>query len=144
MGRTAGRLRHGLLLLAVMLGGSLPAVALGLETPAEPAAQTPDRAALTEVNGQVLVDYQRIPIKGYPSIDLMGFHFLSQVNDWFSLGVGGHAPLLEGNYGGFMAFDATVQAQHRLIGPLRADLGASFGGGAGGHSIQQAKAIAGS
>ena len=91
----------------------------------------------------VMLDYQSIPIKGYPSIDFAGVHFLNQFADWLWLGVGAHAPLAKGEYGGFMAFDATAHVQQRLVGNVFADAGVSLGGGAGGNSAQQAKVIAG-
>ena len=104
-----------------------------------PGPSTPTRAG-----GLVMLDYQAIKIKGYQSIDLLGVHFLNQFNDWLYVGVGGHAPLVNGNYGGFMAFDVTVHAERRLFGNLSAAAGASLGGGGGGKNTEQSKTISGS
>ena len=103
-----------------------------------------DPAAITPVQGLVTLDYQTVRVNGYPSIDLVGFHFLAPINDWLYLGVGGHAPLFKGEYGGLMAFDATVHAQRRLIGNVYGVLGASLGGGGGGKTVAQSKVISGS
>ncbi len=94
-------------------------------------------------HGLVMVDYQSIPLRGYPPIDFAGVHALNQFTDWLWMGVGAHAPLVKGTYGGFMAFDATLHVERRIRGNLFADAGASLGGGAGGNSAQQAKVIAG-
>ena len=108
--------------------------ATGLARPAL-AAETAD----TRASGLVLLDYQSIPIRGYPSIDLAGVHVLNQFNDWLYGGVGAHAPLFKGEYGGFMSFDATLHAQADVAGRLFADGGVSFGGGGGGNSIAQSR-----
>ena len=113
--------------------------ATGLARPAL-AAETAD----TRASGLVLLDYQSIPIRGYPSIDLAGVHVLNQFNDWLYAGVGAHAPLFKGEYGGFMSFDATLHAQADVAGRLFADGGVSFGGGGGGNSIAQSRTISGS
>lgn len=120
---------HALLLIAAM----------GLARPA-PAAEAAD----TRADGLVVLDYQSIPIHGYPSIDLAGVHVLNQFNDWLYGGVGAHAPLFKGEYGGFMSFDATLHAQAPVAGRLFADGGVSFGGGGGGNSIAQSRIISGS
>ena len=128
------RLAHALLFIA----------ATGL-APQALAADTTDAApAPTRANGLVVLDYQSIPIRGYPSIDLAGVHVLNQFNDWLYGGVGAHAPLFKGEYGGFMSFDATLHAQADVAGRLFADGGVSFGGGGGGNSISQSRTISGS
>jgi hypothetical protein len=104
----------------------------------------PDTLTLTRASALVMFDYQAIKIKGYQPIDLMGFHFLNKFNDWLYLGVGGHAPLAKGDYGGFMAFDTTIHAERRLFGNLSAAVGASLGGGGGGKSTEQSKILSGS
>lgn len=108
------------------------------------AAQQAGAPALTRSEGLVALDYEVIPVRGGPSLDLMGFHYLKPLNGWLYLGVGGHAPLVKGDYGGFMAFDATLHAQKTLAGRLFADAGLSLGGGAGGTSAQQSKTVSGS
>jgi hypothetical protein len=101
-------------------------------------------ALAQNAGGFVMLDYQSIKIDGYPSVDLMGFHVLNRFNDWLYLGVGGHAPLFKGDYGGFMAFDTTVHVERRLFGNLSAAAGLSLGGGGGGRNDEQAKTITGS
>jgi hypothetical protein len=97
----------------------------------------------TRAGGLVMFDYQAIKIKGYQPVDLVGFHLLNRFNDWLYVGVGGHAPLFKGEYGGFMAFDATVHTEQRLFGNWSASAGASLGGGGGGKTDLQAKTITG-
>ena len=65
-------------------------------------------------------------------LDLMGFHILNRMTPWLHVGVGGFAPLFQGEYGGFMAFDVSAHAQRRLWGPWFAQAGLSVGGGGGG------------
>lgn len=101
-----------------------------------PVESTPAQAIL-------MLDYQVVPVPGIASIDLVGFHLLNRMNDWLYLGVGGYAPLLKGEYGGFMAFDVTAHVQHKLVGKLFADAGVSVGGGGGGKSVQQSKLLSG-
>ena len=92
----------------------------------------------------VALDYEQIPIKGDQPLDLLGFHYLKPLNGWLYLGAGGHAPLVKGSYGGFMAFDATVHAQKKIAGNLFVDGGLSLGGGGGGKSITQSATLSGS
>jgi hypothetical protein len=100
--------------------------------------------SLSMVNGWLMLDYEVIPVPGIESIDLLGFHYLHQMNDWFSLGIGLHAPMLYGDYGGFMVVDATLHTQHKLYGNSFVDAGVSLGGGGGGSSIKQSKELSGS
>lgn len=106
---------------------------------ADATAPAPERAG-----GLIMLDYQSLPVRGYPSIDLAGVHVLNRFNDWLYGGVGAHAPLVKGAYGGFMAFDATLHAQADVAGRLYADGGVSFGGGGGGNSVSQSRVISGS
>lgn len=105
--------------------------------------KTADRSAPMASAAIIMLDYQIIPIKGYESIDLVGFHAFKKVNDWLYAGVGGEAPLAKGNYGGFMVFDISAFAQKKLFGNLSANIGGSLGGGGGGNSVQQSKVISG-
>lgn len=98
---------------------------------------------LTREQGMVMLDYQVIPVPGLKSLDLMGFHFFTKVNPWLYVGVGGYAPLFKGEYGGFMAFDATAHAQGQLHGRWFAAGGLSLGGGGGGKSAEQSKVLSG-
>lgn len=133
------RTLHGLLPPALRRGAAAFCLASGIL-----AAQQASAPALTKHEGLVALDYEVIPVEGGPSIDLMGFHYLKPLNGWLYLGVGGHAPLVKGAYGGFMAFDATIHAQKTLVGGLFIDGGLSVGGGGGGKSIQQSAALSGS
>ena len=98
---------------------------------------------LSEKNGIIVLDYEVIPVPGYESIDLLGFHNLNRITDWMYIGIGAYAPLVQGGYGGFMAFDATLQVQKKIVGNLFVDVGAGLGGGGGGKSVQQSKVLSG-
>ena len=137
------RLASGLVLIAAIAWAE-PAPCAGAAADGSTARPAADVDALTPVDGLVMLDYQSIPVRGYPSIDLLGAHVLTPFGPGLYLGVGAHAPVLKGNYGGFMAFDLTLHAQHDVVGRLYADAGLSLGGGAGGGSAQQARIIAGS
>jgi hypothetical protein len=104
---------------------------------------TLQRDALRTAKGRIMLDYEVIPVPGYKSIDLLGAHYLHQLNPWLYLGVGIHAPLVYGNYSGFMAFDTTLHAQRRIFGNSFVDAGVSLGGGAGGSSISQVVQLSG-
>ena len=102
-----------------------------------------ERSNLTKAEGLVMLDYEVIPVPGNKSIDLMGFHFFNKMNDWMYLGIGGYAPLFKGEYGGFMAVDATAHFQRRIFRNFFADAGVSAGGGGGGKSVEQSKILSG-
>jgi len=91
----------------------------------------------------ITLDYQVIPVPQAKSIDLLGFHVLSELTDWIYVGAGVYAPLVKGEYGGFAAFDVTVQAQRKIWGNLFADAGLSIGGGGGGKSQEHSKVLSG-
>lgn len=98
---------------------------------------------LTDELGLFMLDYESIPVPGNATIDLIGFHAMHQLNDWLYAGVGVYAPLLQGNYGGFMAGGVTVLARKNLFGNYFADAGASAGGGGGGNSVEHSKVLSG-
>jgi len=100
-------------------------------------------AALETLNGLITLDYEVIPVPQNSSIDLLGFHYLQQLNGWLYLGLGAHFPLLYGDYGGFMAFDATLHAQRKIFGDFFIDAGFSLGGGGGGSSVNQSRELSG-
>ncbi|MBS1765870.1 MAG: hypothetical protein JST05_00495 [Acidobacteria bacterium] len=132
------------------LNAVLPSLRRGLALAGLPfacgalSAQQANAPLLTRRDGIAALDYEVIPVQGGPSLDLMGFHYLKPLNGWLYLGVGGHAPVLKGDYGGFMAFDATLHIQKKLAGNLFADGGLSVGGGGGGKSIHQSAILSGS
>lgn len=102
-----------------------------------------DSPRLSRVDGLILLDYQVISLPQSGSIDLMGLHVLNKVVDGLYLGIGAYAPLVKGEYGGFMAFDVTAHARRRVWGNLFADASVSLGGGGGGNSVQQSVALSG-
>lgn len=112
--------------------------------PAWAAEETGKATQPAPASALVMLDYQSIKLDGYPSMDLLGIHVLNKFNDWLYVGVGAHAPLFKGEYGGFMAFDSTVHAERRLFGNWSASVGASLGGGGGGKSSEQSRIISGS
>jgi hypothetical protein len=102
-----------------------------------------EEASLTRREGVFMLDHQFIGLPDNESIDLLGYHILTPVNDWLYLGVGSYAPLLKGEYGGFMAFGFLAHAQRKIAGNLFANGGVSFGGGGGGKSIEQSVELSG-
>ena len=104
---------------------------------------TSEHKALSTAKGLIMLDYEVIPVPGNESLDLLGVRYLHQLNSWLYLGIGLHAPLLHGNYGGFMAADASIHAQRKIFGNLFADVGAALGGGGGGSSISHSKVLSG-
>jgi hypothetical protein len=104
---------------------------------------TLERDALRPAKGLIMLDYEVIPVPGNETLDLLGAHYLHQMNPWLYLGVGLHAPLVNGNYGGFMAFDATLHAQRRIFGNSFIDAGVALGGGGGSSSISLSPIISG-
>ena len=90
-----------------------------------------------------MLDYQLVQVPQEVSLDLIGLHALTRLNDWLYAGVGVQAPLVKGDYGGFMAFDVTLHSQRRLWRSLFVDAGLSLGGGGGGKSKEQSKVLTG-
>lgn len=111
----------------------------GLKAPRPAAPGEP----LTREQGLIIFDYEVIPVPGLPSIDLMGAHFYKHIGHGLHLGAGGYAPLLRGEYGGFMTFDVSAHLQRSLGGRLFATAGLSVGGGGGGKSAEQSKVLSG-
>lgn len=137
----APRRPSGLLPSSALRGSRLAALCLAWGLLSARQAPAPP---LTRSEGLVSLDYEVIPVQGGPSLDLMGFHYLKPLNGWLYLGFGGHAPLVKGEYGGFMAFDATIHVQKKVVGDLFVDGGLSVGGGGGGKSIRQSATLSGS
>ena len=76
------------------------------------------------------------------SLDLLGYHLMTPVNSWLSVGLGSYAPVSQGNYGGFMAFGGLLHAQRDISDRMFVTGGISFGGG-GGSSIAQSVELSG-
>ena len=109
----------------------------------KPEAPAPEASWLRPNEAMILMDYQVLRVVGDKPIDLMGFHVLNKVADWLYVGAGLYAPLLKGEYGGFTAYDIAAHAQLRLTPQIFATAGLSAGGGAGGRSVEHAKALSG-
>ena len=143
------RLNKILLLILLSIPAEIAFASQQTQMVSEPALDaannkaTFERNALRTAKGLIMLDYEVIPVPGNKSLDLLGVHYLHQLNSWLYLGLGAHAPLVYGNYGGFMAFDATIHAQRGLFGNSFIDAGASFGGGGGGSSVKHSKELSG-
>lgn len=109
----------------------------------EAASQAPGKSELHSNQAMVMLDYQVIQVPGDKPIDLMGFHIQNRVTDRLFLGVGAYAPLVKGEYGGFMAFDVDAHFQQPLSARFYATAGLSAGGGGGGRSLEQSKVLSG-
>ncbi len=129
-------LRIGLVLVALLGTARAEGVRAG--------ADAPSGSLLEPSRTLILLDYQKVGVRGDAPIDLMGAHFVRQVNDWLLLGVGVQAPLVSGNYGGFATFDVGAYAKKRLWSRVFVDAGLFGGAGAGGRSVENAKALSGS
>ena len=108
-----------------------------------PATADSPGSSLYRGQGLIVLDYQVIPVPQQPSLDLAGFHILNKVAEGLYVGVGAYAPLVKGEYGGFMAFDVGVNVQRRIRGPLFANAGLALGGGGGGKSTAQSIELSG-
>jgi len=133
--------RH--LLIACILAACGPVMA-------EPAAA--DRTADTDpveplslkpATGLLMLDYTRMTLKGGGGFDLLGVHYLHQLNDWAYLGFGINGPLAQGDYGGLFFVDTTLHAQKPIAGNWFVDAGLALGGGGGGASVRGIKALSG-
>jgi len=101
-------------------------------------------SVLSEANGLLMLDYNKVSLRGGGDFDLFGVHYLHQMNDWLYFGIGISGPMLEGDYGGFFVVDTTIHAKKRLFGNWYVDAGLAFGGGGGGASVKQIKELSGS
>lgn len=100
-------------------------------------------AMLKQHDGLFILDYQNIQLPNSEEIDLIGYHFLTPINDWAYFGLGGYAPVLKGEFGGFMAFGIIAHAQTKITDKIFATAGLSFGGGGGGRSIAHSIELSG-
>ena len=105
--------------------------------------QLPEPEKFSKGEGMIMLDYEDISVPGSKSIDLMGIHVMTKVNDWLYLGLGAHAPLFKGEYGGFMTLDVIAHAQRKVFGDLFVNAGVSAGGGGGGKNNQHARELSG-
>jgi len=103
----------------------------------------PEQDVQSFANGILMFDYEKIALLEKGSIDLFGVHYLHQFNDWLYFGIGAHAPLIKGEYGGFMTLDATIHVQQKLYDKLFINAGYSLGGGGGGSSVSQSRELSG-
>lgn len=94
-------------------------------------------------NAVLMLDYQQFDIPGTDELDLLGYHLMSPVNGWLSLGLGSYAPVVKGEFGGFMAFGILAHAEFDVTDRLFVQGGLSFGGGGGGRSIGASTALSG-
>lgn len=90
-----------------------------------------------------MLDYQTVRVQGDSAIDLAGLHLYTPVAEGISVGAGLLAPLVSGQYGGFMGASVGIQGRFRLGGPVVALAALSAGGGAGGRSPEHAKKLSG-
>jgi len=116
---------------------------LGLAFGGAPQASAQTGAPLKQHDGLFILDYQNIQLPDDEEIDLIGYHILTPINDWAYFGLGGYAPFLKGEYGGFMAFGVLAHAQVNLSDNMFATAGRSFGGGGGGKSVTESVALSG-
>ena len=143
--RTDSKMKMATLRLAAlcfMFGSQVAAAQTSPPAPADDLAT--DKSTLSQANGLLMLDYTKLGLKGGGSFDLLGFHYLHQLNDWLYLGVGISGPLVEGDYGGFFTVDTTLHAKKRVFDNWFVDAGLSFGGGGGGASIRNIKELSGS
>jgi len=129
-------------------GGSWRFVALGLlalagataaaEQAAEPAT------ALRRDGGLFTAEYQSVKVPGDRPIDLIGAHLYHRLGEGLYVGAGFYAPLVQGEYGGFVAADLGLHARRPLWGRWFGVAGLSAGGGGGGRDVEHSKRLSGS
>jgi hypothetical protein len=114
----------------------------GKAAPAQPAASD-GATALRRDEARLVLDYQTVRVQGDRPIDLAGLHVYLPVAEGVAVGAGLLAPLVSGQYGGFMGASIGVRGRWRLGGPVVALAALSAGGGAGGRSPEHAKVLSG-
>ncbi len=110
---------------------------------AQDAAPPAEPSALQRNEARLMLDYQTVRVQGDRPIDLMAFQLYTPVAEGISVGAGLLAPLVAGQYGGFMAASVGIEGRLRLGGPVVALAALSAGGGAGGRSPEHAKRLSG-
>ena len=98
---------------------------------------------LRERSSTLMFDYQTVKLTNGGSLDLLGYHMMTPVNNWLSVGLGSYAPVSQGNYGGFMAFGGLLHTQRNISDRMFVTGGFSFGGGGGGSSVAQSVELSG-
>lgn len=102
-----------------------------------------EASSLQRSEARLMLDYQTVRVQGDRPIDLMGFQLYAPVAEGISVGAGLMAPLIAGQYGGFMGASVGIQGRVRLGGPVVVLAALSAGGGAGGRSPEHAKKLSG-
>lgn len=108
------------------------------------AAGAEQNSELRRHQGLLTLEYQRINVPGDEALDLAGFHSYQQVYEGLYLGAGFYAPVLKGQYGGFVAADLGAHVRWPLGGPWKLIGGLSAGGGGGGRDVEHSKLLSGS
>ncbi len=127
----------------VVIGLASASAALAQAADAPQQQPSPPQPGLRINKAMLQLDYQVVRVAGDEPIDLKGLHVLNQVADGVYVGAGLFAPLLKGVYGGFTAYDISLHLQRPLSARVFATAGLSLGGGAGGRSVENAKALSG-
>ena len=109
-----------------------------------PRAAAAEPGALRRSEGLLTLEYQTVAVPGDRPLDLAGLHVWHKLGDGVYAGAGFYAPLVKGEYGGFVAADLGVQLRRRLGGPWLATASLSVGGGGGGRSVEHSKLLSGS
>lgn len=111
---------------------------------AEPAIEAGPAGGLRREEALFTLEYQSIKVPGDRPIDLLGAHVHHRLTDSLYAGAGFYAPLVKGEYGGFVAADLGLHLRHRLGGRVWGVAGLSAGGGGGGRDVEHSKRLSGS
>jgi hypothetical protein len=110
-----------------------------LAQPAEAPAPELRRSA-----GLFTLEYQSVHVPGDRPIDFLGAHAYHRLTDSLYAGAGFYAPLVQGEYGGFIAADVGLHLRQRLGGRVIGIAGVGLGGGGGGRDVEHSKRLSGS
>lgn len=113
---------------------------------AQAQAQAPARteSELRRSEGLFTLEYQSVRVPGDRPIDFLGAHAYHRLTDGVYAGAGFYAPLVQGEYGGFIAADLGLHLRHRLAGRVIGVAGLAAGGGGGGRDVEHSKRLSGS
>lgn len=106
-------------------------------------AQTTDADGLRRGDGLLSLEYQSVRVPGDQALDLAGLHAYHRLSERLAVGAGFYAPLVKGQYGGFVAADIGLQLRQRLGAGWWLTGGVSAGGGGGGRSVEHSKLLSG-